>query len=311
MRGGIRNRCERESIDRAVARVAAAQHGVFSRAQAIAAGADRYLIYRRISEGTWERRHLSVLQIAGTARTREQEVFAAVLCWGEAATASHVTALALWRLPGGVWGTTELTVPRGRGRTHVCATVIHRSTLPAADVTAIGAIPVTTPTRTLIDIAAVLHRDLVEEALDDALRRRLTSIPRLRWRIDSLARSGRRGIGVIRSLVAERVDGVVPQSVFETRLLRQFRAAGFTDIVRQHPIYDGKRLLAVVDFAFPNARVAIEADGYEWHSGRARWKHDLVRRNALTGLGWKVDRVTWDELDGDGVVERARRLLGR
>src|SRR5438270_9369463 len=47
-------------------------------------------------------------------------------------------------------------------------------------------------------------------------------------------------------------------------------------------------LIARVDFAFPAAKVAVEADGYRWHSGRAQWQQDLERRNALTNLGWRV-----------------------
>jgi very-short-patch-repair endonuclease len=49
-------------------------------------------------------------------------------------------------------------------------------------------------------------------------------------------------------------------------------------------------------FAYPQARLAIETDGYGYHSGRRRWQHDLARRNAITLLGWRVIHVTWDDL---------------
>jgi very-short-patch-repair endonuclease len=217
----------------------------------------------------------------------------------------------LWRLPPAE-NVLEITVPRGRQRNHPCDAEVHWSSLGAPDVAVIDAIPVTTPTRTLIDIAAVLSRDLVEEALDDALRRGLTSIPRLRWQIERLSARGRRGIESIRSLVAEGSEVRRPNdSVFATRLARKLRAAGLTDAVSQYPIYDGKKLLAIVDFAFPYARVAVEADGYEWHSGRTRWKHDLVRRNALTTRGWKVVHATWGDLNSDAFIEQLHRVLGR
>ena len=75
----------------------------------------------------------------------------------------------------------------------------------------------TAAARTIIDIAAVASRDVVEEALDDALRRKLFSLSRLRWRLDELGRSGRRGTTLIRSLLAERdTSAAVPESVFET-----------------------------------------------------------------------------------------------
>jgi very-short-patch-repair endonuclease len=170
--------------------------------------------------------------------------------------------------------------------------------LPSIDITIVDGIPVTTPARTLIDLAAKESPRIVEEALDDALRRGLVSRVRLRWRIDELGRRGRPGIDVIRSLVAARTPGTsVPQSVFETRLLRLLREAGLPAPALQHEVKTAGRLLAVVDFAFPDLRLAVEADGYRWHSGRASWEHDRARRNALTSAGWKVVHVTWNDLN--------------
>jgi len=51
-----------------------------------------------------------------------------------------------------------------------------------------------------------------------------------------------------------------------------------------------------VDFAYPDARVAIEADGFRWHSSRQQFERDRARRNALTAMGWTVLHVTWEEL---------------
>jgi very-short-patch-repair endonuclease len=312
MRRGKRDERAIESIDQALSRVAASQHGVFSRAQAIAAGADRNIIYRRTAASRWERAHPTVFRMAGSSRTWQQRMLAACLCWGGDVAASHGSALRLWGLPGAERMEHEITVPPDRQRNHPCEAIIHRSLLIQVDVAMIDAIPVTTPTRTLIDIAGSLPRDVVEEALDDALRRGLSSVARLRWRIDALSRRGRKGIGVIRSLVIARSrEGSVPESVFETRLLRIFRAAGLDDVVQQHPVLDGSRPVAVFDFAFPNAHVAIEAEGYKWHSGRARWQRDLARRNVLTELGWKVVHVTWSDLNTEQLLRRVRRLLER
>jgi very-short-patch-repair endonuclease len=52
-----------------------------------------------------------------------------------------------------------------------------------------------------------------------------------------------------------------------------------------------------VDFAYPDIRLAIEVDGYRWHAGRARWEHDLGRRNALTARGWSVIHVTSSDIE--------------
>ncbi len=211
---------------------------------------------------------------------------------------SHLAAAALWKLVGFEPGLVEVTVPRGGRRSHPEGVVVHwLPVLPPPDVASIAAIPVTSVARTLIDVASVAERDAVEEALDDALRRKLVSLRRLRWRVTELGGSGRKGVTVIRSLLEARdPNSAVPESVFETRLFRVLKEAGFAKPVLQHPVFDGPRPVAVVDFAFPHLRVALEADGYRWHSGRARWEHDLARRNMLTSLGWRVIHITWTDL---------------
>lgn len=174
----------------------------------------------------------------------------------------------------------------------------HEVTIPAVDVTVVDAIPVTTPARTMIDLAAMIPRETVEEALDDALRRGLTSISRLRWRIDELARRGRPGIAIVRALLDARMNKTtVPQSVLETRLLRMIKRAGLPAPRCQHEIKDRGKLIAIFDFAYPDVRLAIEADGYRWHTGRLRWEQDLARRNAVTARGWRMIHLTATDLE--------------
>ncbi|MGH2829666.1 MAG: endonuclease domain-containing protein [Actinomycetota bacterium] len=165
-------------------------------------------------------------------------------------------------------------------------------------------------TRTLIDLAAVCPMEVVEEALDDALRRRLVTIPQLRRRLAELPR-GRPGITPMRALLDAREQPVVPQSVFETRLLRLMRRAGLPQPVLQHEIYDGQRRIGFVDFAFVDQRLVIEADGYRWHFARERFENDHARRNDLTLLGWRVLAVTWKDLcrRPDWVANSIRRAL--
>ncbi|MGZ4126679.1 MAG: endonuclease domain-containing protein [Actinomycetota bacterium] len=142
----------------------------------------------------------------------------------------------------------------------------------------------------------------------------MVSIPRVRWRIAEIGENGRRrGISVMRSLVDAREGRSVPRSVFETRLLRALEQAGMPRPEIQYPVRDGAHLVAVVDFAFPSDLVAIEADGYRWHSGRARFQNDRARRNRLTTLGWRVIHVTWQDLleQPRAVVEVIRRTLAR
>lgn len=289
---------QRESVERRLAPVAAAQYGVFSRDQAARAGASKRMIQGRVERGRWDELHPSVFRVAGAPPSWRQSLIAACLAWGEGALVSHRAAAALWKLPGFDPGPIEITVPRGRHRRHAGGTVAHRlPPLPQADVARVDAIPVTAVARTLIDVAFAASRETLEEALDDALRRKLVSLSRLRWRLSELSQSGRPGIAAMRDVLAARDPScAVPESVFETRLLRALRSARLPAPVLQHQVRDARRVVAVVDFAFPAARLAVEADGYRWHSGRARWEQDLARRNTLTSLGWRVIHITWADL---------------
>lgn len=282
-------------FDERAARVAAAQHGVFTRAQVVRLGATRGVIHHRLRTGRWEWLARDVFRVAGAPASWRQNLMAACLAWGEGAVISHRAAAALWRLAGFEPGPVELTVPRSRRRAE--PGVIHRHPLFRADVTMVEGILVTTPARTLIDLASVVPREAVEEAMDDALRRGMVSIPLLRRRLYAIGRKGRPGVAMTRLLLDSRDPSqAVPESVFERRLLRILQRAGLPAPVLQHEVRSGGRLVAVIDFAYPDARLAIEADGYRWHSGRIRWDHDRARRNRLTLLGWRIIHITWTDL---------------
>jgi len=238
--------------------------------------------------------------------TWRQTLMAACLASGNGAVVSHIAAAALWGLVGFEPGRVEVSVPRmqRRAREHH---IHHPIALARGDVTTLDGIPVTTVSRTLIDLAGCVEPHVLEEALDDALRRGLVRVAQLRRRLDASGRAGRRGSRLLGEMIEVRAGyGRVPESVFETRLLRVLRAAGLPVPSLQHAIGRYR-----VDFAYPERRVAIEADGFRWHSSRARWDRDLARRNALALLGWTVIHVTWPQLRHrpEEVVDAARAAL--
>ena len=234
----------------------------------------------------------------------------ACLAWGVGAVISHRAAAAFWRLVGFAQSPVELTVPKTRQRQRLG--VVHRGLLLPRDVTVVDAIPVTTPVRTLLDIAATAAPERVEEALDDALRRRIVTIPQLRRRLRDIARQGRPGVTAIRSMLEARdASSAVPESVLETRLLNLLKRHRLPAPLGQYPIHDETGLVGRIDFAWPDAKLALEGDGFRWHSGRSRFESDRLRRNRLTLLGWRVVHVTWTQMnhDPDSVAEAVRRAL--
>ncbi|HEV2757425.1 MAG TPA: DUF559 domain-containing protein [Actinomycetota bacterium] len=171
----------------------------------------------------------------------------------------------------------------------------------------------TTPARTLLDLGAVEPVDKVEAALDGALRTGLVSLPRLRWFVSAYGGRGTRGTGTIKRLFAARPTGYVPpHSPLEAKVWKLIVDAGLPLPVRQHEVRVGRQFIARVDLAYPDLRVAVEADGYRWHSGRREWSRDLTRRNRLTALGWRVLHVTHEDVqERPGEIARdLERLLG-
>jgi very-short-patch-repair endonuclease len=230
---------------------------------------------------------------------------AAVLWAGPDALASHTTAAALWRLDGvtDTGGRIEVTLPRQRDRRSDVVTVHRTTELPVADRDTVQGIAVTTVTRTLVDLAGVVPMSVLELALEDGFRRRLTSPLRLEHRLEQLAGSGRIGSGLLRALLAERRSApgsISPTgSAAEVRLERLLVRSGLPRPVRQHAVTDEGRTIRV-DLAYPDRRLAIEFDSLRWHTGRARLENDAERRNLLRSAGWQLVTVTASMLRDGG-----------
>ncbi len=154
----------------------------------------------------------------------------------------------------------------------------------------------TSPSRTLVDLGAVVGEATLELALEDALRRRLTTIARLDWRLEELCAKGRGGCGRLRRLLEARRSERVTESGLETKLARLLRKGRLPAPTRQYEIFDRKRLVARGDFAYPGAKLIVEAHSYKHHSGRASWYRDIERDRRLGRLGWQVMYVTDEDL---------------
>lgn len=269
---------------------------MLSRGQALGLGLSQDAVYRCGLSGIWVPVLPGVYRVGGAPPSWHQRVMAACLWAGEGCAASHGTAGALWALDGFEPGVVEIS-SSGDVRARGLDVIVHRSQwLRSTDLTKIGPIPVTTPARTLMDLGAVVGPDLVEGALDDALRQRLVTVIELKKALERHC-NGRRGAGVLRHLLGDRGPGQAPpESVLERRLIDLLRRCKLPEPVRQYEVRERGKLVARVDFAYPQALLAIEADGYAYHSGHRAWRNDRVRRNALTSRGWLVLHVTWDDL---------------
>ncbi len=284
----------------------AKQLGLITREQAVAAGVTPRQIEGRVRRDEWAIVYPSVYADRASAHSWRRSVLAAVFKGGPEAVASGPCAAALHGLPGFARTKVAITTPK---RLKNVPFDTRLTTIPPWQRIRLGPIPVTDGTRTLLDLAGTVDQRLLEDALDDALRRRLTSLPRLRWLLHSLSGKGKKGSARLRELVEERCDsGPIPESVMETRLWRPLTQLGVPKPIRQHPV-DGGRYR--IDFAFPHAMVAVEAQSYAWHSSPTALERDAIKNNALVALGWTVVYLTWRDVHEHraATIEYLRELL--
>ena len=200
------------ATDARLAEVAVVQHGVFTRAQAMASGFSASQIERRVRARAWERVLPGVYQHAATPASTARAYWAAVLWAGPECALSHASAAAIWRIPSAVLGRPELIVPKARAP-RVRDVLVHRVTrIDDDDVLRVGRLPVTSPVRTIIDLAGVLEAGDLELALASARSRRLVTIRAVRGRLDEIGTVGRPGAARLRTLLAAIGSGPVEPS---------------------------------------------------------------------------------------------------
>lgn len=290
--------------------LAAQQHGIFTRDQALGSGFAQDE-YRQLREaGIVVAVHENVLRFGGAPQTWRGDLLAACWAGGYRAVASHRSAAQLHRLPGGRTDVIEILCPRWRRTQHAGLKVHESRALDPIDVTFVDGIPTTTVERTLLDLAGAYRSSrVIELALENALRRGLTTIPRLQAMLQRLGRPGRRGVRRLRPLVEARDPRRrVTDSEMETLLLRTLRDAGLPDPVVQHEVWVGSAFLGRVDAAYPDARIAIEYDSDEFHTGRVAVRRDRARRQSLLAASWlPIEAGAGDLRDGGPLLCAAIR----
>lgn len=298
-----------ERCDVVIAALAAAHFGVFSRADALARGVTRNELQHRLSMSRLTALHKGVYRLNGTPGSWQQRLMAASLALRSRGVVSHRSAARVQGLPGAREDLLEFIVPGSidRGSTRM---TLHTGALLPADIVTVGPLTVTHPARTLFDLAAVCEADIVEEAIDDALARRLVTPARLRWELEQLGARRRPGLRFMRTLLSAR-EASGSESRLETRLLRLIRRAGLPLPVQQYRVWSGRRIVARADLAYPRERIVIEADGKGVHARPRTWQRDIEKMNSLARLGWRCLRFTWADVhrNPEGVVETISMLL--
>ena len=278
MRGELRSR----RIGKAVARLASRQHGVIARFQLLQLGVSDDAIDRWIAAGRLQPLFRGVYAVGHRAVTEAGRWMAAVLASGDGAVLSHASAAALWELARdhGVAHTTTAGYAETRPGLRV-----HHSRLQDDEVTIRDRIPVTTPARTLLDLAAASTRKDLERALRQAEFHRRVD----RDALERLLRRhpGKRGVARLRAVLDAVRPGEITKSDFEIAFLAFAERHRLPRPLTNYPAPWGE-----VDAAWPELRLALELDSRRAHDSDGAFVRDRARDREALVAGWRVVRAT-------------------
>jgi very-short-patch-repair endonuclease len=276
---------------------------VVSRRQLLALGFSSQAIKTLVSRERIHRLHRGVYAL-GHPRLRAQgRWMAAVLACGDGAVLSHLDAAALHDLRRIGSGKIHVTAPSRHSLPGIRAH--YERTLHPQDATTVDGIPVTTLARTYLDVAEILTHGRLIDALEAGQRQDRLDVTALHAVIGR--NPGRHGIEPLTAAIAELGD--------EPPLLQSPAEQAFRALVRSYHLPQPRFNVYVegelVDVVWPDRRLAVEVDGWEFHRLKRSFTNDRKRDRRLIGAGWRVARFTSDEVtyEPEAVAAEVSELL--
>ena len=286
---------------RELLQLAAPQSGVVTRIQLLGQGMSTSAISRLLVAGVLVPLNRGAFCVASTEVERRQRVVAAALSVPDAnvddADAAEFLQLEKPRL--------DKYDPLRTAPIHLAVRWSSRSRQPdfsirrqlhraRTDTVRRHGVEIVSATRLVIDMAGKWPQWRVSALLDSGLRTQELSLLGVAKRHESLPRRGRAGVRVVDHLLADRSGGRGNRkstNKLEADVWKLLSRSGLPDPVPQYCVKIGTRS-RYLDFAYPELRIAIEVDGYTYHSQRSDWASDQIRNNELVALGWRILRVT-------------------
>lgn len=276
--------------------MAARQHGIVERGQIVEAGLSSSAVSRRLTARRFRQIHRGVY-LVGPLMTARSRQLAAVFASGPGAVVSHLSGGSMWEM--GVHTTivepVDITVA-GANRGRRPGIRLHRVTVLREDEwTVLDGVPVTTPDRTLIDLASVIGTRELEAAVARAEREGLVTIDGLS---SLLVRHRRRpGMAALRSVIGARGGPALTRSQAE---------ADFLALIRQAALPPPEANVTVgryeIDFLWRTEGIAVEVDGFRHHSSRPRFESDRRKDAWLLASGITVVRLSWRQIANEGMA---------
>jgi very-short-patch-repair endonuclease len=279
--------------DRLIVQLAAGNNRVVTRRTLEAAGIGTNAITSRVASGRLFRQHHGVYLLDPPGQAgRITLLTAAVEACGPRAVLSHRSAAELWGMLPMEAGHIEVTVVTRCAGDRPDIRRHRVKQLDPADIRTRHGIQVTSPARTVLDNARhPLLEELVANGMDSGLvtERQIAA---------SIERSPtRRGVRRVRGILSQRGGARLTRSWGERRLLSLIREAGL-------PVPLMNRLLLgfKVDALWPDLKLVVEVDGYEFHGDRDSFENDRARDARLVAHGYTVLRFTAIQLRDQPLV---------
>jgi very-short-patch-repair endonuclease len=273
------------------------QHGVVARRQVTELGVDRWRVARALESGRLERVTTRVLRIPGSPATPQQR--AMIACLDVNGVVAAQSAASMWEVPGFFLEPVHVLATRSPHRDRERAGRMHSSLrLREEDLTSLDGIPVTTPVRTLRDLAGRVHPEKLSQVCDRMLSRRLLRLETLHDALAALpSRGGAPGTAEMRTLILDRPDGYRPADRnLELRFEAIVEKAGDAPFERQVVVGDSDGPIGRVDFLDRRFRVVVEVQSHLFHTGLVDAARDAERIQRLRRAGWIVVLVTDEEI---------------
>jgi hypothetical protein len=285
-----------------VARLAASTWSVLSVGELHACGLTDDGILVRVENGRLHPMHRGVYAVGHAAPPLEGCFLAAVKACGAGALLAGVAAAAHWEMIKWDHRFPEVLVTGRCAPRHPQINAHETAFLPPEDVRIHRGIPVTSPVRTLLDLAAILDHKRLRRAVRQAQSLGLVDIAELVRRLRGPG--PQRGRAKLRRIVA---TGPAPtRSELEDVVLDLLLEGGFAHPDVNVPLHlEGRRI--VPDFRWPAQKLVIEADGAAWHENRLAREDDAERQALLEAHGERVLRITWQQAIARG-PETLRRV---
>ena len=285
-----------DAIDRRIAALANRQHGVVTARQLLDLGLGKGAIAYRAQVGRLHRLYRGVYGVGHRPVSPLAHAMAVVLACGPGTVLSHGSAATLWGISRHWLTPLEVTTQSGRRRSKLR---VHRShTLTRRDVTLQCGIPVTSPARTLLDIADRLGDIALARAVNDLRHARYLSLADL---AELLARHPQtRATNRLRHFLAHP-DRAPTRSEFEDAFLLFAERYGLPE-----PQVNTRVLGHEVDALFPAHKLVVELDGWEFHSPREQFETDRDRDADLLAAEIATVRMTSERFKLTPAREAAR-----